>query len=79
MAVNPDAQPLIDEDLDTMANLLELPEDAMPLDGVVIVQYLDEDGDSHIMFKTSDSRDSHLVGMLHMAAWKILEINHGNS
>ena len=51
----------------------------MPLDGVVLIQYLDEDGDSHIMFKTSKSYDSHLVGLLHMAAWKILDMNHGNS
>ncbi len=81
MGVNHDAQPIVEEDLATMASLLELPEGDMPLDGVVVVQYLDKDGDSHIMFKTSDSYDSHLIGMLYMAAWQILnvKVNHGDS
>ncbi len=79
MGVSSDAQPMVEEDLATMVSLMELPEGSMPLDGVVVIQYLDEDGDSHIMFKTSNSYDSHLVGMLYMAAWKVLEINHGDS
>jgi len=79
MAVNPDAQPIVEEDLATMASLMELPQGSMPIDGVVVVQWLDEDGSSHIMFKTSHSYDSHLVGLLHMAAWKILDMNHGDS
>ncbi len=79
MGVSPDAQPIVEEDLATMASLLELPEGGMPIDGVVVVQWLDENGSSHIMFKTSNSYDSHLVGLLYMAAWKILEMNHGNS
>ena len=81
MAVNPDAQPIVEEDLATMASLLELPENSIVVDGVVVVQYIDGDGDSHVMFKTSDSYDSHLIGMLYMAAWQILNIkmNHGDS
>ncbi len=79
MGVSSDAQPIVEEDLATMASLLDLPEGGMPIDGVVVVQWLDEDGDSHIMFKTSNSYDSHLVGLLHMSAWKILDMNHGNS
>ncbi len=79
MAMKP--QPIVEEDLDTMASLLELPENSIVVDGVVVIQYLDEVGDSHVMFKTSDSYDSHLIGMLYMAAWQILnlKVNHGDS
>ena len=79
--MNSQPQPVVEEDLATMASLLELPENSIVIDGVVVIQYMDGDGDSHVMFKTSDSYDSHLIGMLYMAAWQILnlKVNHGDS
>ena len=78
MGVNSDAQPLIEEDLATMASFLNLPEGSMPIDGVAVVQYLDSDGETRIHFKTSDSYHSHLIGLLHMAAWQLMHMsNHG--
>ena len=80
MKSQPQPQPLIEEDLAAIASFLELPPNAMPIDGVVVLQYLDEDGETRIHFKTSDSYHSHLIGLLHMAAWQLMHMeNHGDS
>ncbi len=76
MAVTPQPQPLVEEDLATIANFLELPEGSMPLDGVVVIQYLDPDGETRIHFKTSDSYHSHLIGLLNMAAWQLMHMSN---
>lgn len=74
------AKPLIEKDLADMADIVELPEGCMPLDGVMVIQYLDEDGETHITFKTTDSYHSHSIGMLYMAAWQLMNLGeHGDS
>ncbi len=68
------ANPLIEKDLADMANIVELPENSMPIDGVIILQYLDDDGETRITFKTTDSYHSHSIGMMYMAQWQLMNI-----
>ncbi len=79
MGVNHDAhssRPLVEEDLAKMASFMELPDLAMPLDGVVILQYLDPDGETRLVFRTTDSYHSHSIGMLYMAAWQLMHMSN---
>lgn len=66
----------IDLDLAAMSDIVELPAGCMPLDGVMVIQYLDEDGETRLMFKSTDSYHSHTIGMLNMAAWQIMHISN---
>ncbi len=66
---------LIEKDLAAMVDIVELPEGCMPIDGVMVVQYLNEEGETRITFKTTDSYTSHTIGMLQMASWQLMNMS----
>ncbi len=71
---------LVESDLEAISQLFDdLPEGCMPIDGVVILQYLDPDGETRITFRTTDSYHSHSIGMLYMAQWQLMNIGENDT
>ena len=61
--------------LDTASALCDIPEGGIPLSGVTVIAYLDEDGENMFAFAThGDALRSSVIGLLAMVSHQLVHM-----
>ena len=56
-------------------DIADLPDGWTPLEAVIILRCMDEDGEDREVLRSTDMRDCDVVGLLRIAEWNMLNAN----